>query len=476
MHLSLPDFSAVRALVVGDVMLDRYWSGRSERVSPEAPVPVVTVDEERECIGGAGNVAVNVAALGARATLLAPIGPDQPGRIFARLIRKHGIESRLMVQSDMTTPLKLRVVSQRQQLIRLDFEKSAKFSQAQFQKRFRSALSRCDVVILSDYGKGALEDPQPLIRLCRRMGKPVFVDPKRASFAPYEGATAITPNRRELEAVAGSAETLDAISRHAGALCRKHRLQAMLVTLGEQGMLLQKGRKRTHLAATAREVFDVTGAGDTAISMFACACAAGLSMEEAMRLANLAAAQVVGKFGTAAVTPGELKRALRDERPEETGAVSLSTLRRLVHEARDLGETVVLTNGCFDILHAGHVALLEQAAELGDRLVVAINSDASVRKLKGPQRPVQSLALRQKVLAGLRGVDWVVPFSQETPEQLIADILPDVLAKGADYRPSQIAGADAVRKAGGKVVILPLVPGCSTTNLVQRISAREKRK
>ncbi len=474
MHLSLPDFSSVRVLVVGDVMLDRYWSGSAERISPEAPVPVVAVEDEQQRIGGAGNVAVNVAALGAPVALLAPIGPDQPGRTFTRLIRKQGIENRLMVQSGMTTPLKLRVVSQRQQLIRLDFEKPAAIDSALFQKRFRSALNHCDVVILSDYGKGALADPQPLIALCRRMGKPVFVDPKRAHFSAYAGATAITPNRRELEAAAGPCPSLEALCAQAGKLCRRHRLKAMLVTLGEQGMLLQKGRASTHLAATARDVFDVTGAGDTVIAMFACAHAAGLPLDVAMRLANLAAGQVVGKFGTAAVTPDELKRAMRLERKVETGIVPYNTLRRLVRETRELGETVVFTNGCFDLLHAGHVALLEQAAEFGDRLIVAINSDASVRRNKGAGRPVQPLKYRQQVLAGLECVDWVVSFSQDTPEPLIREILPDVLIKGADYKPSEVVGKKEVEKAGGKVVVLPLLEGYSTTDLIQRIRESEE--
>ena len=474
MHLSLPDFSTVRVLVVGDVMLDRYWSGKAERISPEAPVPVVAIDDEQLRIGGAGNVAVNIAALGAHAALLAPIGPDQHGRTFTRLIRQRGIENRLVVQSGMTTPLKLRVVSQHQQLIRLDFEKPAKFNKTLFQKRFRAALDHCDIVILSDYGKGALEDPQPLIKLCRRMGKPVFVDPKRSNFTAYDGATAITPNRRELEAVVGPAPTLEDISTHAEKLCRKHHLKAMLVTLGEQGMLLQKGRQSTHLAATARDVFDVTGAGDTVAAMFACAHASGLGLEESMRLANLAAGQVVGKFGTASVTPNELKQALRFGRKMETGVVPYNTLRKLVRETKELGETVVFTNGCFDILHAGHVALLEQAAELGDRLVVAINSDSSVRRIKGPARPIQPLKYRQQVLAGLECVDWVVSFSQKTPEQLIRGIQPDVLVKGADYKPSQIVGKTDVEKAGGKVVVLPLLEGYSTTDLIRRIRESEK--
>ena len=473
-HLRLPDFSAIRVLVAGDVMLDRYWSGKAERISPEAPVPVVEVEDEVLRLGGAGNVAANLASLGARASLLAPIGSDQHGRTLARLLRQHGIDNRLVVQSNVTTPLKLRVVSQHQQLIRLDFEKPSKSSNALFRKAFRSALNHCEAVILSDYGKGALEDPQPLIRLCRRMGKPVFVDPKRSDFSAYDGATAITPNRRELEAVVGPIAGLEEIPAHAGKLCRKHHVKAMLVTLGEQGMLLQEGRRSHHLAATAREVFDVTGAGDTVVAMFACAHAAGLTLEEAMRLANLAAGQVVGKFGTASVTPDELKQAIRFGRKMKTGIVSHAALRQSVREIRDLGETVVLTNGCFDILHAGHVALLEQAAELGDWLIVAVNSDSSVRRNKGPGRPVQPLKYRQQVLAGLECVDWVVSFSQKTPEQLIRGIKPDVLVKGADYKASEVVGRREVEQGGGKVVILPLVEDYSTTNLLRRIRESEK--
>ncbi len=474
MRLSLPDFSEIRVLVVGDVMLDRYWVGKSERISPEAPVPVVAIEDEQQRVGGAGNVAVNLASLGARATLLAPIGPDQPGRAVARLIRKRGIENRLMIQADMSTSVKLRVVSQHQQLIRLDFEKPSLPDKAAFLKRFRAALASRDVAILSDYGKGALHDPQPLINLCRRMGKPVFVDPKRDDFSAYAGATAITPNRRELEAVAGSAPALTDISRKAGKLCRQHRLKAMLVTLGDQGMLLREGRKSVHLAVAAQDVFDVTGAGDTVIATLACAHAAGLSLEEAMRLANLAAGQVVGKFGTASVTPDELQSAVRLERNVKAGVVPSSILRRLVGEARALGETIVFTNGCFDLLHAGHVTLLERAADLGDRLIVAVNTDASVRRNKGRDRPIQPLKYRQRVLAALERVDWVTAFSQDTPERLIQEIQPDVLVKGADYATDRIVGKKEVEKAGGKVVVLPLVEGCSTTDLVRRVRESAK--
>ncbi len=474
MHATLPDFSAVRVLVAGDVMLDQYWSGETCRISPEAPVPVVAVAGEELRIGGAGNVAANAAALGAQTALLAPVGPDASGRTLTRLLRRHGIENLLLTQRGLATPKKLRVVSQRQQLIRLDFEKRTEINAPVLQRKFRAALKACDVVVLSDYGKGALADPQPLIRLARQAGKPVFVDPKRTDFAPYAGATALTPNRAELEAVAGPAAALKDVAAHAERLCRKHRLQAMLVTLSERGMLLQQKRRSLHLKAVAREVYDVTGAGDTVAATFACAHAAGLAFEEATRLANVAAGLVVGRFGTASVTPGELAQAVHAQRQPETGIVSTRALQQLAQIARESGETLVFTNGCFDILHAGHVALLEQAARLGDRLIVAVNSDASVRRNKGPDRPVQPLKHRQQLLAGLECVDWVVSFSQTTPEKLIRDLRPDVLVKGADYKPADIAGGEAVERTGGKVVVLPLMEGQSSTELIRRIRQRDE--
>lgn len=474
MHATLPDFSDVRVLVAGDAMLDQYWSGETRRISPEAPVPVVVVADEEQRLGGAGNVAANAAALGAQAALLAPVGPDASGRALARLLRQHGIENLLVTQRGLATPKKLRVVSQRQQLIRLDFEKRAKIDAALLQRKFRAALKDCDVVVLSDYGKGALADPQPLVRLARQAGKPVFVDPKRTDFSPYAGATAITPNRAELEAVAGPAATLKEVAAHAEKLCRKHRLQAMLVTLSEHGMLLLQKRRSLHLEAVAREVYDVTGAGDTVAAAFACAYAAGLPFDEATRLANMAAGLVVGRFGTASVTPGELAQAAHAQRQPETGIVTARALRRLAQAARESGETLVFTNGCFDILHAGHVALLEQAAQFGDRLIVAVNSDASVRRNKGPDRPVQPLKHRQQLLAGLECVDWVVSFSQTTPEKLIQDLRPDVLVKGADYKPEDIAGGEDVAQAGGKVVVLPLMQGQSSTGLIRRIRQQDE--
>ena len=471
MPAALPDFSACRVLVAGDAMLDRYWHGAATRISPEAPVPVVAVDADGEehRAGGAANVAAGVAALGAETALLAPIGRDADGRALERLVRRAGVRSLLLAQPGARTTVKLRITSQRQQLLRLDFERTAPEAARGLRARFRAAVRQCDAVILSDYGKGALADPQSLIALARDAGRPVFVDPKRADFAAYRGATAITPNRRELEAVAGRALREEELADTATALCRRHRLRMLLVTLGEHGMLLQHGRRSTRLRARARHVFDVTGAGDTVIAVFAAAQAAGAAAAEAMHLASLAAECAVGTFGAAVVTAEEIAQRLGEEHRRTHGVLNRRQLRQRMDEAHRLGETVVFANGCFDMLHAGHVDLLQRAAALGDRLVVAVNSDASVRRLKGAGRPLQTLADRQRMLAGLDCVDWVVAFSEPTPEALLRAATPDILVKGADYRRTEVAGREIVEAAGGRVELLELLEGHSTSALVARI-------
>jgi len=384
MHLTLPDFESIRALVVGDVMLDQYWDGTSERISPEAPVPIVAVEDERFHIGGAGNVAVNLTALGAHAALLASIGPDQPGRSLSRLLKQHKIENRMIVQKDTQTPRKLRVVSQHQQLLRLDFEKKIRFDKTVFERTYRSALNHSNVVILSDYGKGTLPSPANLSKIAQRRGIPTFVDPKRDDFEAYAGATAITPNRKELEAVTGPLEDLKAIAKQARRLCKKHRFKAMLVTLGEQGMLLQHGNSTQHLGTSARDVFDVTGAGDTVISTFAAAWAAGQSPEDSMRLASLAAGEVVGKFGTAAVTPSELVRAARSERTLETGIVSQHALRRLTREVTEalgveLGATSEDLGVSLEAVYCLGLCASGPCATVDERVVVRVTREELLR-------------------------------------------------------------------------------------------------
>ena len=470
MRIAIPHCESARVLVVGDVMLDRYWHGSTSRISPEAPVPVVRVEEAEERPGGAGNVALNIAALGAQVSLLAVTGPDDAARTLAGVLAAAGVRCLFQELPDVVTITKLRVLSRHQQLIRLDFEGGLPGFQADsLLPPFSDALQEAGVVVLSDYGKGTLGATQALIQAARAAQRPVLVDPKSYDFSMYRGATAVTPNFTEFEAVVGHCRSEEEIVAKGTALMTQHDLGALLITRGEQGMtLLRRDAAALNLPAKAREVYDVTGAGDTVISALAAALAAGEDLAEATAFANLAAGIVVGKLGTATVSIPEIRRALHEEGVVERGVLSEAQLLAAVEQARARGERVVMTNGCFDILHAGHVAYLEEARRLGDRLIVAVNDDDSVRRLKGATRPINALDHRMAVLAALQCADWVVPFGEDTPERLICQVQPDCLAKGGDYRPEQVAGHDCVTAKGGKVVILDYRPGHSTSNIIEQ--------
>ncbi len=467
----LSSLTRARVLVVGDIMLDRYWYGDTQRISPEAPVAVVHVTGEEERLGGAGNVAANILALGGSACVVALVGADEAGRRLGTLLSDRGCETSLVTLDGVPTIAKLRVISRHQQLIRLDFEQDFRALCAPgLLARFQERLPACDVVVLSDYGKGTLADPQALIRAARAAGKPVVVDPKRRDFGAYRGASLATPNLQELQAAAGPGVSDREVAANGRRLLEEAGIDNLLVTRSERGMtLITRDDEPLQLPARAREVFDVTGAGDTVVATMAAAMAAGLPLPEAAVLANTAAGLVVGKLGTATVGIAELARELVAGASALHGVVTEARLLELVREARARGETLVMTNGCFDLLHPGHVGYLGQAASLGDRLVVAVNDDASVRRLKGAERPVNRLEQRMAVLAGLRAVDWVVPFAEDTPERLICAVGPDVLVKGGDYRPEQIAGYECVRRRGGEVVVLDYMEGCSTSAVIDAI-------
>lgn len=467
-HLQVPEFAGHRVLVAGDVMLDRYWSGATERVSPEAPVPVVQVAGIEERPGGAANVAVNLASLGAAPTLLGLVGTDPEARRLGALVEELGIGNGLIARAEAPTVTKLRVLSRHQQLIRLDFERGFGSAAAHaLAERFAAALPGHAVAIASDYGKGALAEMPRLTAAARAAGIALLVDPKGRDFTRYRGAWALTPNRAEFEAVVGACADEAELAARGERLRAELGLGALLVTRGEEGMtLIEAGAPALHLPASAREVADVTGAGDTVIAVFAAGVASGLAPAAAAAIANVAAGIVVGRVGAASVTPVELKLALH---AHGRGPVDEATLLALVAEARRRGERVVMTNGCFDLLHAGHARYLAEARALGDRLIVAVNDDASVRRLKGAGRPVVPLEDRMAMLAALADVDWVVPFGEDTPARLIAAVAPDVLVKGGDYRPEEIAGAEAVRRGGGEVKVLPLLAGRSTSELIERI-------
>ncbi|OIN03767.1 bifunctional D-glycero-beta-D-manno-heptose-7-phosphate kinase/D-glycero-beta-D-manno-heptose 1-phosphate adenylyltransferase HldE [Oceanisphaera psychrotolerans] len=474
MKIKLPEFDSARVLVVGDVMLDRYWSGPTGRISPEAPVPVVKVEHNEERPGGAANVALNVAALGAKARLLGLTGADEAATSLQDKMQGVGVECDFVRLTSHPTITKLRVMSRNQQLLRLDFEESfAPEDAAPLTDKTRAALSQAGVVVLSDYAKGALTQVQSLIQAANQAGVPVLVDPKGSDFEKYRGATLLTPNMSEFEAVVGKVRDEEELVARGRELVKQFDLKALLVTRSEHGMtLIHDDQDELHLPAQAHEVFDVTGAGDTVIATLATCLAAGLPLDEACALANVAASIVVGKLGTSTVSAIELANVLYGAPESGMGVVSEQQLKYVVDAARRRGEKIVMTNGCFDILHAGHVSYLNHARQLGDRLIVAVNTDASVRALKGDGRPVNTVDRRMAVLAGLGAVDWVVPFGEDTPRRLIAETLPDVLVKGGDYQPEEIAGFEEVTANGGEVKVLNFEDGCSTSAIIEAIRTR----
>ncbi len=471
MPQSMPPFQEARVLVVGDVMLDRYYHGSANRISPEAPVPVVRVSNQEDRPGGAGNVALNIAALGGAATLVGVVGTDATAEDLGARLSAAGVRCEFLVSQDKPTITKLRVISQHQQLLRMDFEQPFDAQDvADLQPRFESVLESAQVVIVSDYAKGALQDVPAIIRAARAAGKPVIVDPKGSDFEKYRGATLITPNLHEFETVVGHCSTEQELITKGLALMTELALEAILITRGESGMtLLRPNKAELHLPARAQEVFDVTGAGDTVISVLAASLAAGEDFAEATALANLAASLAVGKLGTAAISGPELRRAIHSDSASGRGVMSAEQLRSAVEEAKAHGERIVFTNGCFDIIHAGHVGYLAEARKLGDRLVVAINDDASVTRLKGAGRPINPVERRLAVLAGLEAVDWVVSFSEDTPEALLHEIKPDVLVKGGDYSIEQVVGGEFVLSYGGEVRSLDFLDDCSTSAIVEKM-------
>lgn len=471
MKVSLPDFNRAAVLVVGDVMLDRYWYGPTSRISPEAPVPVVKVDNVEERPGGAANVAMNIASLGAESRLVGLTGLDDAARALSATLNNVNVQCDFVAVPTHPTITKLRILSRNQQLIRLDFEEGFEGVDAQpLHDRISAALPKIGALVLSDYAKGALASVETMIQLARAAGVPVLVDPKGTDFARYRGATLLTPNLSEFEAVVGKCKDEAQIVERGMKVIADFDLSALLVTRSENGMtLLQPGKAPLHLPTQAQEVFDVTGAGDTVIGVLAATLAAGDSLEEACFMANAAAGVVVGKLGTSTVSTVELENAIRARPETGFGVMNEAQLKEAVALARKRGEKVVMTNGCFDILHAGHVSYLANARKLGDRLIVAVNSDASTKRLKGESRPVNPLINRMIVLGALEAVDWVVPFEEDTPQRLIAEVLPDLLVKGGDYKPEDIAGSKEVWANGGDVRVLNFEDGISTTNIIKSI-------
>ncbi|MFT6351268.1 MAG: D-beta-D-heptose 7-phosphate kinase/D-beta-D-heptose 1-phosphate adenosyltransferase [Neptuniibacter pectenicola] len=471
MKIHMPRFDKAQVLVVGDLMLDRYWQGPTSRISPEAPVPIVKVEQHEDRPGGAANVALNVTALGAGVSLVGLVGDDEAGVALEKQLQSARVNCAFSKTDGEPTITKLRVISRHQQLIRLDFEEpfSSDYGE-QVVNATTPLLANVGVLVLSDYGKGTLSDCQRLVREAKAQNVAVLVDPKGCDFTRYRGATLLTPNLSEFEAIVGVCKTEDELVTRGQALVKTLELDALLVTRSEQGMtLIRANKEELHFPARAREVFDVTGAGDTVISTLAAALAAGEDLPNAVALSNIAASIVVGKLGTAAISAPELRREVSKEQGAEKGVVTEEQLLIALADARAAGESIVFTNGCFDILHAGHVGYLAQARAQGDRLVLAINSDESVSRLKGPGRPINPVERRMAVLSGLEAVDWVLYFDEDTPERLLEQVRPDVLVKGGDYGIDGVVGGEFVRSYGGEVKVLSFLDDCSTTAIVEKI-------
>jgi D-beta-D-heptose 7-phosphate kinase/D-beta-D-heptose 1-phosphate adenosyltransferase len=475
-------YHAGRVLVVGDLMLDRFVYGSVERISPEAPIPVLQVERRLDVPGGAANVARNIAALGGRATLLGVTGADVEAEdLRTRLAGSASIEAHLIVDASRPTTLKTRYVADGQQVMRADRELRAPVDAAiaeRLLQEFPILAAAADIVVLSDYAKGVLTDAvtRALIEAARRLGKTLIVDPKSRDFGRYRGATLLTPNRLELQSATGEECATDAqVAAAAAGVLAAGICDVLVVTRGRDGLsIVSDGLPALHLPAEARQVFDVSGAGDTVVAALALGLAAGGTMSMAGALANLAAGIVVGKRGTATVSTGELLAALSQfaGTTDSQKIFALESVMPLVRSWRDQGLKVAFANGCFDLLHPGHISLLEQARRSADRLVVGLNSDLSVRRLKGPDRPVQSEVARATVLAAVKAVDAVVIFADDTPLELIETLEPDVLVKGEDYTLEQVVGADRVLARGGRVLLARIMPGHSTTDTVRRAAAR----
>ena len=476
-------FSRLKILVVGDLMLDRYILGEVDRISPEAPVPVLRHAQRYDRAGGAANVAMNLAGLGCQALLAGFWGEDTEQRELAAILAKAGIDTAGVVTTPLPTISKTRIVGRQQQLLRLDIESHEKpklEDHRRLRERVELLVAKVHAIVLSDYAKGALsaELCEAVVRAARLAGVPVLVDPKTPDFAKYTGATMVCPNLQELAAATGVPAHEPAALLAAGdAQRREHELKYLCVTMSEKGIRLLSDAGEYYSPARAREVFDVSGAGDTVIATLAASLAGGLPVEAAVELANLAAGIVVGKVGTVPITQHELIAALTPSSGIRGGEKVLDTERLLqrVAEWRAAGETIVFTNGCFDLLHVGHVTLLEDCHRYGSKLVLALNSDASVCRLKGPTRPVVGENERARVMAALAAVDAVVLFEQDTPLDLIRAVRPDVLVKGGDYAVETVVGHEIVLAAGGRVEIVPTVEGFSTTNIVKKLTGGDER-
>ena len=461
-----------KVLVIGDVMLDEYTFGHVERISPEAPVPILKVEEHQLRLGGAANVAANISSLGVKVSLMGICGDDDTASLLVKEMQKHSVDSKLLKSNDVNTIVKKRIIANQQQLIRIDQESriDSQVSKNLF-KKFLEIYKDYDLVVISDYGKGSLIDHQKYIKSCNLKNISVLIDPKGGDFDRYKNATLMTPNLREFQEIVGTIKNNDELVDKAISLKNELSLRYLIVTLGPEGVLMVDDQNNVHMMTSeAKQVYDVSGAGDTIIAVLAVLIVNDYEFISALKIANVAAGLAVGKVGTSVISYRELDDTLNTKEKTIQSLHSIDKLMPIIEQAKLENKKIVMTNGCFDILHAGHVSYLKEAAKLGNILIVAINSDTSVSKLKGKSRPINPLEMRATVLSSLSAVDYVISFEEDTPEKLYELVLPDILVKGSDYSKEEIAGADIITNNGGMVKLIDLVEGFSTTSIIDRIN------
>jgi D-beta-D-heptose 7-phosphate kinase / D-beta-D-heptose 1-phosphate adenosyltransferase len=469
----------LHALVIGDVMLDRYLIGKVGRISPEAPVPVVLLNETNERVGGAANVAANLALLGIKTHIIGCIGDDAEGVSLKKLISAIDIDTNAIISSrHRPTIAKTRVLGGHQQMLRLDQESPNTFNSEEVGKVLHAVKTELalkpSIVILSDYAKGLLSEDicQKIISTCKTQNIPVLVDPKGRDYTKYKGATALTPNKKETAEACGTNVNDAALIDKSILLKDSLSLDFLAVTRGEEGITLIDNEIH-QIAATAQKVFDVSGAGDTVIATLAAGLAHSLSPLESLQLANVAAGIVVGKVGTVPINRNELSGTLAQQQDnlQVNKVCDLAQLISKVENWKNAQQKIVFTNGCFDLLHAGHVTYLEAAKKRGDKLILGLNTDRSVSAIKGPTRPVVNENDRARVLAALESVDAVILFDEDTPLNLINQIKPNVIAKGSDYTADQVVGGKEVESWGGEIALIDLVAGRSTSNIINKLNS-----
>jgi D-beta-D-heptose 7-phosphate kinase/D-beta-D-heptose 1-phosphate adenosyltransferase len=471
------NFNTAKILVVGDVMLDQYWHGATLRISPEAPVPVVKINKTDNRAGGAANVANNLIALGCSVKLLGAIGKDSAGDTLVQLLKSNNVSHDLIKLDNFSTIIKLRVMSQHQQMIRLDHEDDVKNISPDNIKliydAFASEVSQYKTIVLSDYAKGVLINPRPYIEVANAFGIPVIVDPKNNDFSIYKGAYLVKPNLLEFEKIVGKCSSLEDIEQKGRSLIERCGIANLVVTRGAEGVsLIPANGAATHLAARSGEVYDVTGAGDTVIAVLAASVSSNVDLATAAYISTIAAGLVVSKVGTSSVSLQEVKKSLNKPKELPLGVMTEEVLRDVIKISQSMGEKVVFVNGCYDIIHYGHIRYLESARALGDRLVIGVNSDASVKRLKGEGRPMYTQQQRMQVLASLKAVDWVVTFEENTPGRLVESLNPNIMAKGDEHFKSideipNTEGVEHVLRNGGAVHLISRTPDCSSSKMIE---------